>query len=457
MRSMTPASEHAPALADGGSGVADSTAGDRVLGDSDAVDAEPEQARVLLHMPVDVRSVSLAVVAVLASVFALHWAQAVIVPVLLGVMFSYALAPVVDRMESWRLPRAAGAGLLIFAIIGGLGWGAWSMSDDATALVETLPEVAQKLRQSMRGANHRVDPFAKVQQAATEIQSAAEESANATAPASAAASAASGVGPVAVVAAAPSAPRGASTPRPANPSAITVVTTTTRTRPEATHVVVEKEAFNVRDFVWTGTLGLLAFLGQTMVVLLVAFFLLASGNNFRRKMVKLAGPKLSQKRVTIQALDEITGQIQRYLMVQVATSVVVGVLTGLAFWALGLEHAAVWGVVAGVTNLIPYVGAVIVGAGSGVVALLQFGAVDQALFVGASSFAIHAVVGNLLTPWLTGKASRMSPFAVFVGVLAFGWLWGAVGLILGVPILMVVKTVCDRVDELKPVGEFLGA
>ena len=458
MRSPTSASESPPAGADGSKAMDDPTTDDGVVGDPGAADAEPEPARMLPHLPVNVRSVSLAVVAVLASVFALHWAQAVIVPVLLGVMVSYALAPVVDRMEAWRLPRAAGAGLLIFAIIGGLGWGAWSMSDDATALVETLPEVAQKLRQSMRGANPRIDPFAKVQQAATEIQSAAEESANASAPASAPASAASGIGPVAVAAVATGVLRGVAASRHLAPNATTVVTTTTtRARPEVTHVVVEKEAFNVRDFVWTGTLGLLALLGQTMVVMLVAFFLLASGNNFRRKMVKLAGPKLSQKRVTIQALDEIHGQIQRYLMVQLATSVVVGVLTGLAFLALGVEHAAVWGVVAGVTNLIPYVGAVIVGAGSAVVALLQFGAIDQALLVGGSSFAIHAVVGNLLTPWLTGKASRMSPFAVFVGVLAFGWLWGAVGLILGVPILMVVKTVCDRVDELKPVGEFLGA
>ena len=458
MRSPTSASESPPAGADGSKAMDDPTTDDGVVGDPGAADAEPGPARMLPHLPVNVRSVSLAVVAVLASVFALHWAQAVIVPVLLGVMVSYALAPVVDRMEAWRLPRAAGAGLLIFAIIGGLGWGAWSMSDDATALVETLPEVAQKLRQSMRGANPRIDPFAKVQQAATEIQSAAEESANASAPASAPASAASGIGPVAVAAVATGVLRGAAASRHLAPNATTVVTTTTtRARPEVTHVVVEKEAFNVRDFVWTGTLGLLALLGQTMVVMLVAFFLLASGNNFRRKMVKLAGPKLSQKRVTIQALDEIHGQIQRYLMVQLATSVVVGVLTGLAFLALGVEHAAVWGVVAGVTNLIPYVGAVIVGAGSAVVALLQFGAIDQALLVGGSSFAIHAVVGNLLTPWLTGKASRMSPFAVFVGVLAFGWLWGAVGLILGVPILMVVKTVCDRVDELKPVGEFLGA
>jgi predicted PurR-regulated permease PerM len=223
-----------------------------------------------------------------------------------------------------------------------------------------------------------------------------------------------------------------------------------------TRVVVEKPGLDIKDYLWTGTLGAFAFLGQCAVVFFITFFLLASGDTFRRKMVKLAGPRLSQKRITIQALDEITNQIQRYLLVQLAVSVFVGVLTWLAFMAIGLEQAAVWGVVAGVTNLIPYLGAVLVGGASTLVAFIQFGALDIGLLVGASSFAIHTVVGNLLTPWWMGRASRMSPFAVFVSVLVFGWLWGIWGLLLGVPILMIVKAICDRVDELNAVGELLG-
>jgi len=203
-------------------------------------------------------------------------------------------------------------------------------------------------------------------------------------------------------------------------------------------------------------MSLLSLLSQTSIVLLVALFLLASGNNFRRKMVKLAGPRLSQKKVTVEALDEVSAQIQRYLLVQLGTSVFVGFATWLAFRAFGLDNAGIWGVAAGVTNLIPYVGAIIIGAGSAVMGLVQFGAVDTALMIGASSFAIHAVVGNLVTPWLTGRTSRMSPLIVFAAVLAFGWLWGPAGLILGVPILLVVKAVCDRVDALKPIGEILG-
>ncbi len=407
--------------------------------------AEPE--RVLLHMPVDVRSLSLVVIAVLASVFALQWAKAVVVPILLGVMFSYALAPAVDRLQRWRLPRAAGATMVLVTIVTLIGWGVFALADDATALVATLPQVAQKMRQGLEGERRKPSgsTIDKVQQAADEIErAAAQQAASQTA-----------------AVRAPGASGAIDGQRTSPGTTTTTVTTTPRPAPGATpgvtRVVVERPSFNVRDYVWSGTLGLFSFLGQLAIVFFVTLFLLASGDTFRRKMVKLAGPRLSQKKITVQALDEVGEQIQRYLLVQLATSVIVGVATGLAFLALGLNNSGAWGVVAGVTNLVPYIGAAIVGGGSAIVGFIQFDSLDKALLIGASSFAIHALIGNLLTPWLTGRAGRMSPFAVFVGVLAFGWLWGPVGLILGTPILMVVKTICDRVDELKPVGEFLGA
>jgi predicted PurR-regulated permease PerM len=223
-----------------------------------------------------------------------------------------------------------------------------------------------------------------------------------------------------------------------------------------TRVVLERPAFSIRDYLWSGTIGIFVFLGQLAIVLFVTLFLLASGDTFRRKMVKLAGPRLSQKKITVQALDEVTVQIQRYLLVQLATSVVLGVAAGVVFHLLGLNNAAVWGVAAGVTNLVPYLGAIVLGFASALAGFIQFDSIQHGLLIGASSFALHGIVGNVLTPWWTGRASRMSPFAVFVGVLVFGWLWGAAGLILGTPILMVTKTVCDHIEELNPVGEFLG-
>ena len=149
-------------------------------------------------------------------------------------------------------------------------------------------------------------------------------------------------------------------------------------------------------------------------------------------------------------------QIQRYLLVQLVVSVVVGVLTWLAFYALGVNQAAVWGVVAGVTNLVPYVGAIATSMGAAVFVAVQFGAIDLGLYAGAVSLAIHTVVGNILTPWWMGRASRINPFAVFVSLLVFGWLWGVWGLLLGVPVLMATKAVCDHVEDLQPIGELLG-
>lgn len=391
--------------------------------------------RFKLHMPVDVRSASLALIALILSVYALQWAKEIVVPILCGVMVSYALAPIVNRMARLRIPRGAAATVLLSAIVGIFGWGAWALGDQVDSLIDTVPSVTQKIRELSQRANDKASTIERVQKAASDLAAAAAPT-QADGPASASS---------------------VSAPTPA------VRTVAGRSPVDATAAPVAKttqpvsDALDVRAYLLTGTLGAMAFLGKIAVILFVALFLLASGNSFRRKMVKLAGPKLSQKKVTIETLDEITDQIQRYLLVQVGVSVVVGVLTWLAFLGLGLHNAGVWGVVAGVANLIPYAGALVVGGGSAIVALVQFGTPEMAIAIGAASFAIHTVVGNVLTPWWMGRASKMSAVAVFITLLVFGWLWGVWGLLLGVPILLVVKSVCDRVDDLKPVGELLGA
>ncbi len=364
-----------------------------------------------LRMPVDVRNVAMAVLAVLASIYTLHWASAVFIPLLLGVMASYALSPAVDRLQRWRVPRALGAGLLMLSALGSLGWIGYALADDAAALVESLPAAAQKLRETLRDSRAVSEgPIDKVQRAATSLEQAAEENA--------------------APAAAPT--RGVA------------------------RVQIERPRFNIKDYLWSGTLGLVGLIGQALVVVFITFFLLAAGDGFRRKLVRVTGPTFSRRKLTVQTLDEITGQIQRYLAVQVYTSVLVGIATWLALLAVGLERAAVWGVAAALLNLVPYIGSLVLTAGLVLVGFVQFGQTSTALWLGGLSLAIHTVSGQLLTPWMTGRASRMDPVVIFVGVLAFGWLWGVWGLLLGAPVLMVVKAVCDRVEELQAVGELLG-
>lgn len=366
-------------------------------------------APLMLHMPVDVRNLSLALLALFASVALLHWASAVFIPLMLSLLLTTALRPAVNMLRRWHIPRPLGAAVLLIALVGGLASTAWSLSDGAVQLVDSLPVAAKKVRDNLRARAGMPSTLDTMQKAAAQIEQAAAESA----------------------AAAPA-------------------------RRGVQRVVVERPPFNIRDYLWSGTMGLVSALGQLTVVVFLTYFALASGNLFRQKLVRIAGSSLERRNITMQVLDDITGQIQRYLLVQVFTSILVGLATGLAYWALGLENAAVWGVVAGVLNLAPYIGSALTAGASALVAFLQFGTIDMALAIGGASLVIHTLIGNLLTPWLTSRTSSMSPVAVFVSVLAWGWLWGLWGLLLGIPVMMAVKAICDRVEDLKAVGELLG-
>jgi predicted PurR-regulated permease PerM len=370
-----------------------------------------EPAPSVLRTPVSVYSFSLAIITVLAVIFLLQWARAIFIPLMLGVMISYALYPPVNLMQKWRIPRAIGAAVLLLGIVGGTGALVYSLSDDAVKLIETLPDAAQKIRLARlneRGTSEGT--MGNVQKAATQLEQAANET----------------------VAPAPAVPRG------------------------VTRVQIEKPKLNVNEYLWMGTMSAVGFAGQLAIVLFLAYFMLVSGDTFRRKLVKISGPALSKKKITLRVLDEITDQIQRYLLVQIFTNILVGVVTWLAFLWIGLEHAAIWGIAAGVFNTVPYLGPVIVTGGTALVAFLQFGTIGMALLVSGISLAITSLEGYLLTPWLIGRTGRMSPVVVFIGVLFWGWLWGVWGLLLGVPIIMIIKAVCDRVEDLAPIGELLG-
>jgi len=366
-----------------------------------------EKERVLLQMPIDVRSTSTAVIASLLSLVALRWAAEIVIPVLMGLLFSYALTPLVDRLVRTGVPRALGAAVVMIALVGGLAWTTWSLSDQANNLIESLPDAAQKLRDTLHPKLRDPNPSTMDQ-----VQKAAATLAQAT--------------------------------------------DSARPTPGVSKVQIVKPAFNVQDYLFAGTMHAAQAAAQAVVVAFITYFLLAAGDTFRRKLARIAGPNFAKRKITVQALDEITEQIQRYLLVQLLTSVVVGVATALAFWALGVNNAAVWGVLAGVMNLVPYVGTVVICGASSVVALLQFGTPQMAAAVGSVSIVLHVLSGYIITPWLTSRTSRLNAVVVFVGVLAWGWLWGVWGLLLGTPILMALKAICDRVDDLKAIGELLG-
>lgn len=371
-----------------------------------APEPEPETTA-----PIDVklRSVALVVIASAAGIGLLYWAREVFIPVVLSVLISYALEPAVALVMRVRLPRVIAAALVMLLFTGGVLYTGYALSDDAAAMVAAVPQAAAKLRVALRRNNTRSDTIQQVQQAANELQRAADET----------------------------------TAR--NPVSAGVQ-----------RVQIEEPAIDVRGYLMWGSASAIAFAGQATLVVFFVFFLLASGDLVKRKLVKMAGPSLERKKITVQILNEIDTQIERFLVLRIAASVIVGLATWLAFRWIGLNNAAVWGVAAGVFNSIPYVGPVIVAAATAVVGFLQFGTIAMALYVAGVSVVITSLEGWLLTPWLTSRAARTNEVAIFIGLIFWSFVWGIWGTLLAVPMLVVVKAFCDRIEDLKPIGELLG-
>jgi predicted PurR-regulated permease PerM len=353
------------------------------------------------------------ILAVIAVVAALYLARAFFVPLLIGILASYALRPVVNWLKACYIPRAAGAALVLAALVAGVSWGAFSFGDDAAAMIEKLPEAARKVRQHVSEAQEG-GPTAlqKIQEAATELQGAAADATGEK--------------------------------KPAKPAITTVAIRQT------------EPSVWLRDYILTQSALLFTVAAQTPIVVLLAYFLLASGEHFRRKLVQLVGPRLSHKKDAVRILEEIDVQIQRYLLATLGSNVLVAIGTWLAFEALGMEQAGVWGVIAGVLHFIPYLGPVLFAIASGMAGFMQFGTGLNAFIVAGVSLLVAAAVGSLFMTWLQSRVARVNAAVLFIALLFFGWLWGIWGLLLGAPLVAIAKVICDRVESLKPVGELLG-
>lgn len=381
-------------------------------------DVAPASERLppVLQTPITVRSTSLAVLALIAVIGLLYLARAVFIPITIAVLASYALTPVVDWLKKRaRLPKALGAGLVLTVILVGLGFGLESLQPQAIQILDIVPRATEKFSTTLR-RNALGPPGAveKMQKAASEIEKAAHAAATT-----------------------------ASTPSP--------TARATASRPPA-----DASAFNVWDYVVMGTASAVAGIGQLVVVVALVYFLLIAGDSFRRTLMRISGDTLSKKKITLQILEEINSQIQRYLLVQLATSALLGIVTWLVFAWIGLDNALFWACVGGVLHLIPYAGPTAFVFLVGLVAYAQFDSLQPVALVIGSSVAIVAVVGLLLVPWLTQRVGRLNAVTVFVALLVWGWLWGIWGLLLGIPIVMAINAVCERIEELQPISEFLG-
>ena len=350
----------------------------------------------LLGEHADARHVALVGLFVLAVFYTLHLAQAFILPIVLAVLLDFMLSPLVRALKKRRIPEPLGAGLIILGLIAALGAGGWYLAGPAADWIARAPESAaavQRKLETMRGSVEQVTKAAEQVEKATDVAG----------------------------------------------------------RDDAVRQV-EIKGPSLSKQLFGGTASLLS---AATVVLFLTYFLLAVGDLFLQKLVAVL-PQFKDKKTAVSIARETEAQISVYLFTSTLINIGVGVVTAIAMWAVGMPNAALWGVVAAVLNFVPYVGALVNMVVLALAALVTFDSVSRALLVPAVFFGINLIEGNLVTPMILGRRMRLNTVALFIGFIFWWYIWGVPGAILAVPIMAALKIVCDHIDSLTPIGEFLG-
>ena len=364
-----------------------------------------------VRMQVNARGLALGVLAALATVFALSWAQTFLIPLLLGIVISYTVNPLVNWLEAIKVPRAFGTVLVMASIIGAFVFGTYSLRGQVQTIVAQLPEAASTLATGVaRLRISEIGNLRTMQKAAAEVER-------------------------------------ATTQEPAGAVAV---------RQHVTHVIVDQPAFKLDNFLWKNSMGAVGVLSQAAMVAFLVFFLLLGGDTFKRKLVRLTGPSLSKRKIAVRILDDINESIQKYMLMLLTTNLMVALLTWMAFRWIGLENAGAWAAAAGLLHIVPYLGPGVTAIATGMAAFMQFQSLPLALLVAGSSLVIATFVGTIVTTWMTGRIAHMNPAAVFVSLLFWGWLWGVWGVLLSVPIIVIIKVVSRHVEQLHAMAELLG-
>jgi predicted PurR-regulated permease PerM len=353
-----------------------------------------------------VQTAALIVMAIVVACVAVHLAAPFLIPLVVSLVICYALAPVVDRLERWHVPRVIGAAAVVLALIAGGTVAVNQMWNGAEALLGQLPAAVEKIRLAILVSHSDIpDTLTHVERTASELR----KLAGAEAPSGA-----------------PAAP-----PPPA-------------------------WAVDARSVLLMGTTSVLGGIAQLLSIIFLTYFLLAAGDIFRRKLVHLVGPPIARQKAALEVLNHIHELNQRYLAVVAFVNVGVGVTTAVGLALIGLEHAAIWGVAIAVLHFIPYVGAAVVAAAVALTGYLQFGTPQMALAAAAIPLTASVLIGVLLQAALLGRAASMNATIVFAALLFWGTLWGAWGLLLAMPMMVAIKSICDRVEPLSRFGDFLG-
>ncbi len=358
--------------------------------------------------------VSLTILAIAASIWILDRGKEFFVPVIVAALLAFTLMPLVRLGQRFRVPPAAVATLILVGA--GVGGGALvsSNADDAARLIGQMPELTQfivtKVRRLLLVSRDDQTLVAQREPQHDSHRPPGTPGSSAAAPPRPDASA-----PLGMLSG------GATDPGPA--------------------IETIADPVSMRDLATKAATGLATGAGKAFVIALLTFFLLISADSMKTKLFNLAGSRLSQKKNVLRALEESGRQIQLYLLITITANLIIALLAWLLLYTIGVESAASWAIALGIAHTIPYLGAIAGTLLISMAAVFQFESWEVGLYVLSGLGVICAVIGTLIMTLMQGRAAKMDPAVLFIGLLLFTWLWGGWGLLLGAPILAVAKTV----------------
>ncbi|MBC8088153.1 MAG: AI-2E family transporter [Phycisphaerae bacterium] len=352
-----------------------------------------EQARTRIPAA-DAALVTLALLAVLYS---LHFGRAFLVPIAFALLLDFLLSPLVRVMSKGRVPTTLAAAIVTIGLVCAIGFTSYSLAGPAQKFLQEAPSGIAKARQEI---DKVLLPLERVSQQAV---TAGEEA---------------GVGE-----------------GDKKPAEVVVVGPSLGSRMAG---VTQR-----------------ALAGFTQVMLLL-FFLLAGGDLFLEKTIRLL-PVLSDKKKAVRIARDIESAISVYLIANLGINLVEGIMVAGALWALGMSNPLLWGVLTVAMEFIPFIGPILMLIILTIAAMGTFDTLGQILLVPAAFFVANFIQGNIVTTMVLGKRLALNSVALFVGLAFWFWIWGIPGAFIGVPLMAVLKVCCDHVEALAPFGEFLGA
>ena len=342
-----------------------------------------------------VRSVALTLLLVLALLYTLYFARDFIMPIAVAVLLKFLLSPIVRALNRIRIVPPVGAGLVMLVMLAIVTIGAYELSAPAQAWMTRAPQELATVGAQLRKLRQ---PVEQVSRTAAQVERA------------------------------------------------TNVSDTGATR----EVVVRGPSLASRVFGTTER-----FLAGTLEVIILLYFLLAGGDLFLQKLVKVL-PQFGDKKKAVQIARDTEAAVSTYLTTVAAVNVGEGAVVAGVMALLHVPNPVLWGVLAAFLEFVPYIGATVMIVVLTLAGLTTFSSVGHALLVPASYLAINVLQANLVSPLLLGRRLTLNPVAIFVGLAFWWWVWGVLGAFIAVPLLATFKIVCDHIETLAPIGEFLG-